>query len=64
MRTWTQLELAWELDRAGVKVPVIAQRLGKHRATFYLCLKGIKQGGCGSMFGGITTRGEGHADVR
>lgn len=45
MRTWTQLELAWELDRAGVKVPVIAQRVGKHRATVYRWLKGMRQGG-------------------
>ncbi|MCJ7619239.1 MAG: integrase core domain-containing protein [Anaerolineae bacterium] len=45
MRTWTQLELAWELDRAGVKVPVIAQRVGKHRATVYRWLKGMRRGG-------------------
>lgn len=45
MRAWTQLELAWELDRAGVKVPVIAQRVGKHRATVYRWLKGMRRGG-------------------
>ena len=45
MRTWTQLQLAWELDGAGVKVPVIAQRVGKHRATVYRWLKGMRQGG-------------------
>jgi len=45
MRTWTQLELAWELDRAGVKVPVIAQRVGKHRATVYRWLEGMRHGG-------------------
>lgn len=45
MRTWTQLELAWELDRAGVKVPVIAQRVGKHRATVYRWLEGMRRGG-------------------
>jgi len=47
MRTWTQLELAWELDGAGVKVPVIAQRVGKHLATVYRCLRGMRQGGLG-----------------
>lgn len=45
MRTWTQLELAWELHRAGVEVPVIAQRLGKHRATVYRWLKGMRSVG-------------------
>lgn len=45
MRTLTQPELAWELHRAGVKVPVIAQRVGKHRATIYRWLKGIRLGG-------------------
>jgi transposase InsO family protein len=45
MRTWTQIELAWELDRAGVKVPLIAQRVGKNRATVYRWLKGIKREG-------------------
>jgi len=45
MRTLTQPELAWELHRAGVKVPVIAQRVGKHRATVYRWLKGIRLGG-------------------
>ena len=49
MRTWTQLELAWELDRAGAKVPVIAQRVGKHRATVYRCLNGMRQGGAGGV---------------
>ena len=45
MRSWTQLELAWELDRAGVKVPLIAQRVGRHRATVYRWLKGMRQDG-------------------
>lgn len=33
MRTWTQLELPWELHRAGVKVAVIAEGVGKHRGA-------------------------------
>lgn len=33
--TEAQPELAWELWRAGVKVPLIAQRVGKHRPTVY-----------------------------
>ena len=45
MRTLTQPELAWELHRAWVKVPVITQRVGKHRATIYRWLKGIQLGG-------------------
>ena len=53
MRTWTQLELAWELDGAGVKVPVIAQRVGKHRATVYRWLKGIRQGGVAGVCSGV-----------
>lgn len=43
--TLTQPELVWELHRAGVKVPIIAQRVGKHRATIYHWLKGIRLGG-------------------
>jgi hypothetical protein len=31
----TQLELAWELDGAGVKVPLIVEQAGKLRATVY-----------------------------
>jgi len=45
MRALTQPELAWELHRSGVKVPVIAQRVRKHRATVYRWLKGIRLGG-------------------
>lgn len=44
MRTLTQPESAWELHRAGVKVPVIPQRVGRHRATIYRWLKGIRLG--------------------
>lgn len=45
MRTLTQPELAWELHRVGVEVPVIAQRVGKHRATVYRWVKGIRLAG-------------------
>lgn len=45
MRTLTQPELAWELHQVGVKVPVIAQRVGKHRATVYRWMKGIRLAG-------------------
>lgn len=38
MTALTQPELAWELYRAGVKVSLIAQRVGKHRATVYCWL--------------------------
>ena len=45
MRTLTQPELAWELHQVGVRVPVIAQRMGKHRATVYRWVKGIRLAG-------------------
>jgi transposase InsO family protein len=51
MKSWTQLELAWELDRAGVKVAVIAQRVGKHRATVYRWLKGMRSVGLREFIG-------------
>jgi len=51
MRSWTQLELAWELDRAGVKVSVIARRVGKHRATVYRWLKGMRAVGLREFVG-------------
>jgi len=57
MRTLTQPELAWELHKAGVKVPIIAQRVGKHRATVYRWLshgmlsgKGIRLRAYGGSF--------------
>jgi len=45
MGTFTPIELVWELRRAGVGVPLIAQRAGKHRATIYRWLKGIRLAG-------------------
>jgi len=51
MRTCTQLELAWELHRAGVKVAVIAQQVGKHRATVYRWLKGMRSVGLREFIG-------------
>ncbi len=51
MKTWTQLELAWELDRAGVKVSVIAQQVGKHRATVYRWLRGMRSVGLREFVG-------------
>jgi len=45
MKTISQPELAWELHQAGVRVPAIAQRMGKDRATVYRWLRGIRLGG-------------------
>lgn len=42
MQTVTLIELAWELHQSGVKTQEIALRLGKHRATIYRWLEGIK----------------------
>jgi transposase InsO family protein len=41
----TFYELAWELYRSGVKPDEIAVRIGKHRATIYRWLKGIRYRG-------------------
>ena len=51
MRTWTQLELAWELHGAGLKVPLIAERVGKHRATVYRWLRGMRSVGLREFVG-------------
>jgi len=51
MRHWTQLELAWELHWAGVRVAVIAQRVGRHRATVYRWLKGMRSVGLREFIG-------------
>lgn len=51
MRSWTQLELAWELHGAGVKVEVIAERVGKHRTTVYRWLKGMRSLGVREFIG-------------
>jgi transposase InsO family protein len=45
MDTVTQLQVAWELKKAGHSADEIARQLGKHRATIYRWLKGIKQRG-------------------
>lgn len=45
MGTLTQIELAWELRQAGMRVSLIAQRVGKHWATIYRLMKGIRQSG-------------------
>jgi transposase InsO family protein len=42
MRTIPLIELAWELKRAGMKPDAIAERVGKHRATVYRWLTGIR----------------------
>jgi transposase InsO family protein len=42
MDTVTQIQVAWELRRAGQKVEAIAAQLGKHRATIYRWFKGIR----------------------
>lgn len=45
MVTITQVELAWELRQAELRVPLIAERVGKHRATVYRWLQGIRRAG-------------------
>lgn len=45
MDTVTQIQVAWELKKAGQRVDDIAVQLGKHRATIYRWLKGIRQRG-------------------
>lgn len=45
MDTITQIQVAWELYRAGQKVAAIAVQVGKHRATIYRWLKGIRMRG-------------------
>lgn len=42
MTTVSLVELAFELHRTGMKPDVIAERVGKHRATIYRWLRGIK----------------------
>jgi transposase InsO family protein len=43
--TVTQIQVAWELRRAGQGVDAIAAQLGKHRSTIYRWLKGIRMRG-------------------
>jgi IS30 family transposase len=45
MTNVTRIYLAWELKQAGQSVEYIAERVGRHRATIYRWLKGIKQRG-------------------
>lgn len=45
METVTQIQVAWELKRAGHSADEIAHQLGRHRATVYRWLKGIRQRG-------------------
>ncbi len=45
METVTQIQVAWELKRAGHSADEIAEQLGRHRATIYRWLKGIWQRG-------------------
>jgi transposase InsO family protein len=45
METVTQIQVAWELKKAGHGADEIASQLGKHRATIYRWLKGIRQRG-------------------
>jgi transposase InsO family protein len=42
MPSVAQIYVAWELHQAGVEVKYIAERVGKHRATIYRWLKGIR----------------------
>jgi transposase InsO family protein len=45
MDTVTQIQVAWELKKAGHSPTEIGEQLGKHRATIYRWLKGIRQRG-------------------
>lgn len=45
MPTVTKFELAWELDRVGVSVNVIAERVGRDRSTVFRWLADISQVG-------------------
>lgn len=45
MKNVSVYELAWELYRSGVSIEEIAGRVGKHRATVYRWLKGVRYRG-------------------
>lgn len=45
MDTVTQIQVAWELKKAGRTADQIAEQLGKHRATVYRWLTGIRMRG-------------------
>jgi transposase InsO family protein len=45
MDTVTQIQVAWELKKAGRTAEQIAAQLGRHRATVYRWLKGIRMRG-------------------
>ena len=45
MDTVTQIYAAWELKKAGHSATEIAGQLGRHRATVYRWLRGIRQRG-------------------
>lgn len=42
MQSVSHIEFAWELYKAGVGVGKIAKKVGKHRATIYRWIKGIR----------------------
>jgi len=45
MSNVTRIYIAWELKQAGQEVEYIAERVGRHRATIYRWLRGIRQRG-------------------
>ena len=45
MDTVTQIQVAWELKKAGHSAEEIAKQLGKHRSTIYRWFKGIRMRG-------------------
>ena len=45
MMNVTKVTMAWELHQQGVPKTHIAQRLGKHRETIHLWIKGVEQEG-------------------
>jgi transposase InsO family protein len=60
METVTQIQVAWELKKAGHKAGEIAAQLGKDRATIYRWLKGIRQRGIRGYVGYFKQCKQGH----
>ncbi|MEE8413983.1 MAG: helix-turn-helix domain-containing protein [Dehalococcoidales bacterium] len=50
MTNETLIVLCWELYEEGVPKSRIAQRLGKHRETVHLWIKGVKERVCSASW--------------